>query len=180
MGREKSVFVIPFAIFGLFVLGAQSNVGRRKFTCSMILLSGRTCTQAMRRKWKHFAVKGSQRANCSLDSLDHCLQKKKRRSKQIRMIHWCIQIRNWASTWYSLSSLKLAIITQTAAIIAANPRTKPTKIQMRAPRASMQPPLNAASPFIYGKNASLRCIWRLIRWISWATNLCLGDWIHHN
>lgn len=51
---------------------------------------------------------------------------------------------------HSHSSPKLAIITQTAAIIAANPRTKPTKIQMRAPLASMQPPLNAVSPFIYG------------------------------
>lgn len=82
---------------------------------------------------------------------------------------------------YSLFSLKLATITQTAAIIAANPSTKPTKIQMRAPLASMQPPLNAESPFIYGwERKILCCIRSQIFWLELITNLRLGDWIHHN
>lgn len=81
---------------------------------------------------------------------------------------------------YSLFSLKVATITQTAAIIAAKPSTKPTKIQIRAPLASMQPPLNAESPFIYGKKSRLLCIRRPIIPLKLITNLRLGDRVHHN
>lgn len=47
--------------------------------------------------------------------------------------------------------VKPATITQTAAIIAANPSTNPTNIQIRAPLVSKQPPEKPVSPLIYLK-----------------------------
>lgn len=79
---------------------------------------------------------------------------------------------------YLQSLLKSAIIVQIAAMMAANPRTKPTKIQMRAPRASMQPPLNCISPLIWNNRLqSLICPYDLMHQ---SIYLSLGDWINHD
>lgn len=75
--------------------------------------------------------------------------------------------------------LKLATITQMDAIMAAKPKTYPTKIQMRAPRASMHPPEYPESPSILYKTKKYENYMFAHKDITPNNYLRLGDRIDH-
>lgn len=144
----------------------------------MSLQNGRIWKRLNSRKWKHSVAARLLPANCSLlrnqketkiieillnklhfflwqifilkhhcnNSVNHKCTLNKAFAHRVK--HF-VFVKMWTKNDYLPSSLISATIIHTAAMMAAKPRRKPTKIQIRAPRASRHPPLNETSPFIW-------------------------------